>query len=81
MKVPFILYFIGKSDGKSDIRYVSDPKKPFIFQVKPINHHSHDLYVKNIGACSLQPPLPLPPNKGLPFELKTYADVDEPRCE
>jgi hypothetical protein len=47
----------------------------------PLPHHRHDLYVKNLGACSLMSPLPLPPQSKLPFKINTYDDVDEPRFD
>lgn len=46
-----------------------------------VPHHRHELYTKNLGACSLTDPIPLPPQTKLPFKLNTYDDVDEPRFD
>lgn len=45
------------------------------------SHHEHDIYRKNLGACSLQTPIPLAPKKGMPLPINTYDDVDEPRFD
>ena len=44
-----------------------------------MSHHSHEIYTKNAGECCLQPPMPLPPQEGFPFEMKEYQDVNEPK--
>ena len=44
-----------------------------------MSHHSHEIYLKNAGECCLQPPMPLPPQEGFPFEMKGYKDVNEPK--
>ena len=48
------------------------------FTEKPKSHHKHDIYAKNIGTIENMEVLPLPPKEGLPFDLNTYDDVDEP---
>ena len=48
------------------------------FTEKPKSHHKHDIYAKNIGTIENMEVLPLPPKEGLPFDVNTYDDVDEP---
>lgn len=49
--------------------------------MKNVSENELPIYRQNCGRVFNMPILPLPPKEGLPHEVNTYEDVDEPRFD